>query len=63
MNSDTGLSSSAIRSSVARGTPYVWLKSGKTTANPLDLYAIPRPKSVPRFKDQIRNLTRTKGAG
>jgi group II intron reverse transcriptase/maturase len=29
-----------------------------TKANPLDLYAIPRPKSVDRFKDQIRNLTR-----
>lgn len=25
--------------------------------NPLDLYAVPREKSVTRFKDQIRNLT------
>ena len=29
-----------------------------TKANPLDLYAIPRARSVDRFKDQIRNLTR-----
>jgi RNA-directed DNA polymerase len=27
-------------------------------ANPLNLYAVPREKSVHRFKDQIRNLTR-----
>src|SRR6516162_673196 len=31
-----------------------------TKANPLDLYAIPRARSVDRFKDQIRNLTRRK---
>lgn len=29
-----------------------------TTANPLGLYAVPREKSVNRFMDQIRNLTR-----
>ena len=35
-----------------------------TKANPLDLYAIPRARSVDRFKDQIRNLTkRTREAG
>ena len=27
-------------------------------ANPLNLYAVPREKSVHRFKDQIRSLTR-----
>ena len=31
-----------------------------TKANPLNLYAIPRARSVDRFKDQIRNLTRRK---
>lgn len=31
-----------------------------TQANPLNLYAIPRARSVDRFKDQIRNLTRRK---
>ena len=36
------------------------LPAHKRTArtNPLGLYAIPRQKSVDRFKDQIRNLTR-----
>jgi RNA-directed DNA polymerase len=29
-------------------------------ANPRDLYAVPRPKSGQRFKDQIRSLTRRK---
>jgi len=29
-----------------------------SNANPLNLYAVPREKSVHRFKDQIRNLTR-----
>ena len=38
------------------------LPAHKRTArtNPLGLYAIPRQKSVDRFKDQIRNLTRRK---
>jgi RNA-directed DNA polymerase len=31
-----------------------------STANPLNLYAIPRQRAVDRFKDQIRNLTRRK---
>ena len=29
-----------------------------SNANPLNLYAVPREKSVHRFKDQIRSLTR-----
>jgi RNA-directed DNA polymerase len=30
----------------------------KAAANPYNLYAVPREKSVPRFRAQIRNLTR-----
>jgi hypothetical protein len=35
------------------------LSASKRTspANPCNLYAVPREKSVARFKDQIRNLT------
>ena len=35
------------------------LSASKRTspANPYNLYAVPREKSVARFKDQIRNLT------
>jgi RNA-directed DNA polymerase len=45
---------------VKRGKGRLRLSAQKRTtkANPLDLYAIPRSKSVDRFKDQIRNLTR-----
>jgi RNA-directed DNA polymerase len=32
----------------------------RSTANPHGLYAIPRPKSVKRFQERIRNLTRRK---
>ena len=32
----------------------------RTKANPYNLYAVPREKSVKSFKDQIRNLTRRK---
>lgn len=32
----------------------------RTKTNPYNLYAVPREKSVRRFKDQIRNLTRRK---
>ena len=55
--STTGSSSSATRSSGAKGCGCPRDKRTART-NPLNLYAVPREKSVHRFKDQIRNLTR-----
>src|SRR5262249_11391008 len=55
--SRTGSSSSATKIRKGKGLK---LPAHKRTArtNPLNLYAVPRQKSVDRFKDQIRSLTR-----
>ena len=59
-----------VPATVAAAEAWCLVKRGKglrmaahkrtTKANPLNLYAIPRARSVDRFKDQIRNLTRRK---
>jgi hypothetical protein len=46
---------------VKRGKGYkVSAQKRRVKGNPYDLYAVPREKSVKRFRDQIRKLTRRK---